>query len=522
MSGLPSGWVDVEIGEIAEVVAGGTPKANDASNFEAPGAGIAWLTPADLSGYKAKEISHGSRDLSQKGYESCSAKLMPKGSLLFSSRAPIGYVALAANEISTNQGFKSFVFPKEIDPSYAFYYLKSIRQLADSLGTGTTFKELSGTTAKTLPFRMAPENEQPRIAQKLDELLPQVDTLKARIDSIPALLKRFRQSALAAAVSGRLTEEWRKANSDRGSQYDDSNLPVGWSIVPMGRYAINYDGARRPISAKERESLKGEHPYFGATGQIDSIDGYTHEGEFVLVGEDGANLLTRAKPIAFIAQGKIWVNNHAHVISSPTGHSNSYLAFYLNTLDITPWVSGSAQPKLNQKNMNEIPVFVPPPEEQTEIVRRIEQLFAFVDQLEAKVASAKNRVDHLTQSILAKAFRGELVPQDPNDEPASKLLERITTAKLNKPRKSRKPRAPQSTLPSKKNNSMSKNRQDEDVLGKPYLAEHLRRLGSKATSEVLFKVADLPVTDFYKQLAWEVAQGLVVDLGETLEANNEA
>lgn len=145
MSDLPSGWADVEIGEIAEVVAGGTPKANDSSNFDAPGSGIAWLTPADLSGYKAKDISHGSRDLSQKGYESCSAKLMPKGSLLFSSRAPIGYVALAANEISTNQGFKSFVFPEEIDPSYAFYYLKSIRQLADSLGTGTTFKELSGT-----------------------------------------------------------------------------------------------------------------------------------------------------------------------------------------------------------------------------------------------------------------------------------------------------------------------------------------------------------------------------------------
>ena len=432
-----SGWVDVEIGEIAEVVAGGTPKANDASNFEAPGAGIAWLTPADLSGYKAKEISHGSRDLSQKGYESCSAKLMPKGSLLFSSRAPIGYVALAANEISTNQGFKSFVFPKEIDPSYAFYYLKSIRQLADSLGTGTTFKELSGTTAKTLPFRIAPTNEQTRIAQKLDELLAQVDTLKARIDGIPALLKRFRQSVLAAAVSGRLTEEWRGLQSDSLPQSHSADMPAGWSVIPLGNYAANHDGARKPISAKERESRKGDHPYFGATGQIDRIDGYTHDGEFVLVGEDGANLLTRAKPLAFIAKGQIWVNNHAHVIASPSGHSNTYLAIYLNTLDITPWVSGSAQPKLNQKNMNEIPVHVPPPAEQVEIVRRVEQLFAIADQLEAKVASAKSRIDHLTQSILAKAFRGELVPQDPNDEPASVLLERIKARRAVAPKTKR-------------------------------------------------------------------------------------
>lgn len=282
-----------------------------------------------------------------------------------------------------------------------------------------------------------PAAEQTRIAQKLDELLAQVDTLKARMDGIPALLKRFRQSVLTAAVSGRLTEEWRGSQSDSLPQSDSTDRPAGWSVIPLGNYAANHDGARKPISAKERESRKGDHPYFGATGQIDRIDGYTHDGEFVLVGEDGANLLTRAKPLAFIAKGQIWVNNHAHVIASPSGHSNAYLAIYLNTLDITPWVSGSAQPKLNQKNMNEIPVHVPSPAEQVEIVRRVEQLFAFADQLETKVTSAKNRIDHLTQSILAKSFRGELVPQDPNDEPASVLLERIKAQRAAAPKAKR-------------------------------------------------------------------------------------
>ncbi|MDI5994199.1 restriction endonuclease subunit S [Pseudomonas sp. MDMC216] len=329
---------------------------------------------------------------------------------------------------------------EHVEPKFLTHLLRTaeLKEKIDEIKTGISESGMNMTRERffALPVRLAPLAEQTRIAQKLDELLAQVDTLKARIDAIPALLKRFRQSVLAAAISGRLTEEWRSANSDSKSQYN-SNMPVGWSQIPLGRYAINFDGARRPISAKERESLKGEYPYFGATGQIDSIDGYTHEGEFVLVGEDGANLLTRTKPIAFIVQGKIWVNNHAHVIASPTGHSNSYLAFYLNTLDITPWVSGSAQPKLNQKNMNEIPVFVPPPEEQTEIVRHIEQLFAFADQLEAKVASAKSRIDHLTQSILAKTFRGELVPQDPNDEPASVLLERIQAQRAAAPKAKR-------------------------------------------------------------------------------------
>jgi len=111
---LPNNWLESEIGEIAEIIGGGTPKSTDASNFSNPGSGIAWITPADLSGYMNQYISHGARDLSRKGYESSSAKIMPKGSLLFSSRAPIGYIAIAKNEVSTNQGFKSFVFTKEI------------------------------------------------------------------------------------------------------------------------------------------------------------------------------------------------------------------------------------------------------------------------------------------------------------------------------------------------------------------------------------------------------------------------
>jgi len=108
-------WVALKIGEIADVIAGGTPKAGNPENFQAPGTGIAWLTPADLSGYKEKHIKFGARDLSNIGYSSSSAKLLPKGSLLFSSRAPIGYVAIADNEISTNQGFKNFVFPSEVN-----------------------------------------------------------------------------------------------------------------------------------------------------------------------------------------------------------------------------------------------------------------------------------------------------------------------------------------------------------------------------------------------------------------------
>ena len=433
MSGLPKGWAEARIGDLAELnpkqefddetVAGFVPMSHAPTNFRDK------LRFDERPWGEIKKAYTNFKD-----GDVIFAKVTPcfeNGKAAFVEGLPNG-IGAGSSEF--------FVLRPSCDDVSAKYLLalvkshRFLREGAENMTGAVGLRRVPKQFVENYPVPVPPAAEQTRIAAKLDELLAQVDTLKARIDGIPALLKRFRQSVLAAAVSGRLTEEWRGIQSDGEPQSGSSDLPAGWSAVPLGLYAVNHDGARKPISAKERELRRGDHPYFGATGQIDSIDGYTHDGEFVLVGEDGANLLTRVKPIAFLAKGQIWVNNHAHVIASPSGHSNAYLAIYLNTLDITPWVSGSAQPKLNQKNMNEIPVHVPPPAEQTEIVRRVEQLFAFADQLEAKVNEARARIDRLTQSILAKAFRGELVPQDPNDEPASLLLERIKAQRTATPK----------------------------------------------------------------------------------------
>ncbi len=459
MSELPSSWIDVAIGEIAEVIGGGTPKTNDAGNFTAPGEGIAWLTPADLSGYKTKEIPYGARDLTKQGYQSCSAKLMPKGSLLFSSRAPIGYVAVAANEIATNQGFKSFVFPEGIDPSYAFFYLKSIRELADSLGTGTTFKELSGANAKALPFRLAPSGEQTRIAAKLDELLAQVDTLKSRIESIPALLKRFRQSVLAAAVSGRLTEEWRD-NDEYINTHTELQIPNSWKWLSVGHLTEVKGGKRLPKGEELTPDNTG-HPYIRA-GQLKDgtvstegqlfVPSHVHPKISRYIVNSGDVYITivgacigDAGVIPHRCDGFNLTENAAKICNFKTSLNSDYLATWLRSQYLQELIrheiKSGAQGKLALKRIKELPVPYPPLEEQTEIVRRVEQLFAFADQLEARVKAAQTRIDRLTQSILAKAFRGELVPQDPNDEPASALLERIKAQRAAVPKAKRGRRA---------------------------------------------------------------------------------
>jgi type I restriction enzyme S subunit len=188
-----------------------------------------------------------------------------------------------------------------------------------------------------------------------------------------------------------------------------------------------------PIKADDRLKRQGQYPYYGASGAIDTIDGYLFDGEYLLIGEDGANLLARSTPIAFRASGRFWVNNHAHVVQARGGISLHYLETVVNSLDLQDYVTGSAQPKLTQAALNRIPVPLPPLAEQAEIVRRVADLFALADAAEQRIAAATARADRLTQSVLAKAFRGELVPTEAelarregrDYEPASALLERI-------------------------------------------------------------------------------------------------
>lgn len=445
-------WVEAVIGEVANIVGGGTPKAGDPQNFEEAGKGISWLTPADLSGYSKKYISHGKRDLSQAGYDSSSAKLMPPESLLFSSRAPIGYVVISEGDICTNQGFKNFVFTPDVDSSYAYYYLRSIRGLAESLGTGTTFKEISATTAKKLPFLLPPLAEQKVIADKLDSLLAQVEMTKARLDRVPDILKRFRQSMLAAAVSGRLTEKWRENNdiSETGLELKErwliereeafhveqvklvetgiikrprkfkspiqpdletrepESFPDNWERVSVSEFAECLDSQRIPVKKEQRLTAKGLYPYFGANGEVDKVDDYLFDDELVLVTED-ETFYGREKPIAYRYSGKCWVNNHAHVLRAPTKSANDFLCYTLMYYKVIPWLSGTTgRAKLTQAALNSLPMGLPPLIEQDEIVRRVEELFAFADAVEQKAQAATERVNKLTQSILAKAFCGEL------------------------------------------------------------------------------------------------------------------
>ena len=159
-----------------------------------------------------------------------------------------------------------------------------------------------------------------------------------------------------------------------------------------------------PYCALESAGTKG-FPYYGASGIIDEIDGYTHDGDFLLVGEDGSNLRLRSTPVAFNASGKIWVNNHADVLEFIEPVLQEFIAHRINSMNITPFVTRGFQPRLSQENLNRIPIPLPPLAEQAAIVERVEALMTTCRTLEAEIEQSRTHAAHLLQAALKEAFK---------------------------------------------------------------------------------------------------------------------
>lgn len=166
-----SEWKKCKLSDLGTVVGGATPSTKNEENYE--GGTIAWITPKDLAGYKRRYIMRGKRNITEKGLNSCSAQILPVNSILFSSRAPIGYVAIAGQEMCTNQGFKSIIPNDDTDYMFLYYLLKYNKNKIESMGSGTTFKEVSGRTMKnievTVPNSLTEQRKIASILSVIDE-----------------------------------------------------------------------------------------------------------------------------------------------------------------------------------------------------------------------------------------------------------------------------------------------------------------------------------------------------------------
>jgi type I restriction enzyme S subunit len=201
-----------------------------------------------------------------------------------------------------------------------------------------------------------------------------------------------------------------------------TELPKGWAEVRLGDVAVNRDRERVPVNAKDRSARSGDVPYFGAAGQVGWIDRPLFDERLLLLGEDGVQFFDADKTKAYMISGPSWVNNHAHVLSEVEGVSLSYLMHYLNQFDYQGYANGTTRLKLTRSAMDEIRVRLASTAEQARIVAALEEAFSKLDAGEAGLRTVRQLLKRMRDAILAAAVTGRLVPQDPNDTPAAKLL----------------------------------------------------------------------------------------------------
>ncbi|MDE0012216.1 MAG: restriction endonuclease subunit S [Candidatus Poribacteria bacterium] len=430
---LPKGWVWTTLQEISEIILGQSPPS---STYNTKGEGLPF--------YQGK-LEFGKLYPKPRKWCTEPKKIAQKGDVFISIRAPVGPTNICPEKSAVGRGLAAIRGLGGIESFFILYLMRTFANEIASKGTGTTFDAITVNQLKTFEIPLPPLAEQHRIVSKLETLFTQLDLAVNNLKKAQVQLQRYRRSILKAAFEGELTREWREGYWEEPEPMEVSEIstleglsepPDGWVWTTLANCADILDSQRVPINAKEREtriSGKSEsqlYPYYGATGQVGWIDDHLFDEELVLLGEDGAPFLDVLKDTAYLVKGKSWVNNHAHVLRAKTGAtSNQFLCHYLNTFDYHGYLTGTTRLKLNQSTMRKIPVLLPSLPEQKQIVSEVETHLSVSDKIEATLDAELKRAERLQQSILKDAFSGKLVPQDPNDEPASTLLEKIRDEK---------------------------------------------------------------------------------------------
>lgn len=404
MSELPKGWTAKKLADVAEVNMGQSPKGE--------------FVNQDMNGmpfYQGK-AEFGSVRPSPRKWCTKPTKVAEKGDILMSIRAPVGPTNYCPEKSCIGRGLAGVRAYPELHQHYLFYFFKSIEPWLSQQGTGSTFKAISGKFLRDIDVKLAPLEEQKRIAGKLDSVLAKVETAQARLDKIPAILKRFRQSVLTAATSGELTREWRE---EHGVDIDDwkqstlSEVSICLDPNPSHRYP-KADSSGVPILSTQQ--FVGLDSWTTDKSKLVSRDFFHERKEKTKFLEDDIIFARKGRlGLARMApKGFDYVYSHTVFIVRASGINKEYLLWLLRQEETVNWLlkemnSNTGVPTLGKAIFEKLPVPLPCEKEQVAIVDKVSELFEHAETVEKQYNAAKIRLDKLTQSILAKAFRGELV-----------------------------------------------------------------------------------------------------------------
>jgi type I restriction enzyme S subunit len=584
MSELPEGWVNAKLSDVTVPFETMDPTRLPDDNFEYIDIGSIdnqTQTIRDPKSFLGGDAPSRAR------------RVVHTGDVLFSTvRTYLKNIAMVPETLDgmlTSTGIAVLRPGQAVDGRYLFNWVKSDEFIAtmSSAQDGTLYPAVTDKDVAGALIPVPPLPEQKRIVAKVDGLTARTARARTDLARIPTLMAQYKQRILALAFSGELTTGWRSSTEGGEIQGADMLDVVARQKEQIRQErSIRNNGRNRSLSVQSPDLPALPSSWAWATfndcswdltvGHVGPMkDRYVDEGipflrslnirenfvdlqKVVYIDEKFHGELRKSE----IRAGELVVvrtgaPGTAAVVPETLGRANCsdlviarlvpavnphYAAYYMNSQFARSAVRGMqvgvAQQHFNVGAMSQMPVPVAPEQEQTEIVRRIESAFNWLDRMAADHDAASKLLPKLDAAILAKAFRGELAPQDPNDEPASMLLERIQAERAAAPKKPRDRRSvavsevgeirllpvqvsvsagPVAIRETRGGQAMTKSRQDDDVMEQPYLAGLIKK-GSAGTAKDLFKASDLPIADFYKQLAWEIEHKHIRDDDEKLEA----
>ena len=368
-------WIDCKIADLGTVIGGATPSTKRLEYYE--NGSIAWITPKDLSTFRGRYIRRGERNITEIGLKSCSTQLLPKNTVLFSSRAPIGYIAIAENELCTNQGFKSVIPNENTDSLFLYYLLKYNKNKIESMGSGTTFKEVSGNTLKNILVSVPRDK---KVQEQISSILGAIDN---KIESNEKINNNLTQQAKT------IYQAWfEKFILSNGS------CPPTWKRGVLADIA-NISSGKRP-QIKSDKKIKGfEIPLVGATSIVGFTNKANYTNKILVIGRVGTHGIIQR------INSPCWASDNTLVLTSKL---YEYTFQVLQKIDYHAINRGSTQPLITQADMNKVDILIPDNQILTEFESTVGQL---MQKYEANLME-NTKLAELRDYLLPRLMSGEL------------------------------------------------------------------------------------------------------------------
>ena len=351
-----SSWRKTTVGEVATgFLSGGTPTTKQPEYWQG---NIPWITSKWLG--NRLELNDGEKCVSEEAVKKTSTNIVPKDSIIFATRVGVGKVCINRLDLAINQDLAGVLIDNDkFDIKFLAYQLgiDSIQQYVAMNKRGATIKGITRDCLKEIRLNLPPLPEQKKIAHVLSTVQRAIEAQERIIQTTTELKKTLMHKLFTEGL-----------RNEPQKQTEIGPIPESWEVAKLETIFDCFDERRKPVKKSDR--VPGSYPYYGASGIVDYVADYIFEGEYLLLAEDGENLDSRKLPIAFIASGQFWVNNHAHILQNKRGIMPFYEQYVAN-MPIKDYLSGTTRPKLTKGHMMSILLPFPEIDEQMEIAQAI-------------------------------------------------------------------------------------------------------------------------------------------------------